>query len=179
MTRYVAYIAASLDGYIADANGGIEWLERANAVVPAGEDFGYGRFIAGIDAMAMGRRTFEQVTRFASWPYGALPVLVLSRTLSRLPGEVPTSVQLFDRPLDEFVAMATARGYRTVYVDGGQLIQSFLAAGLLDEITVTRIPVLLGGGTPLFGPLPAPLRMELAESRAYPFGYVQTTYRRG
>lgn len=177
MTRFIAFIAASLDGYIADAAGGIEWLERANAVVPPGEDFGYGKFIAGVDAMVMGRLTFEQVLRFPVWPYGALPVIVLSRTLEVLPVGTPATVQRFARSMEALVAMTSARGYRSVYVDGGRTIQSFLAAGMLDEITITRIPVLLGAGAPLFGPLPAPVRLDLVASRAYPFGFVQSTYR--
>jgi dihydrofolate reductase len=177
MTRFVSFIAASLDGYVADAAGSIDWLERANAVVPAGEDFGYGRFIASVDAMVMGRLTFEQVLRFPSWPYGTLPVLVLSRTLAALPDGIPATVQRFDRPIGTLAGLAAARGWRAVYVDGGRAIQSFIAAGLLDEITVTHIPVLLGGGAPLFGALAAPVRAELVASRAYPFGYVQSTYR--
>jgi dihydrofolate reductase len=177
MTRFAAFIASSLDGYIADAEGGMAWLERANAAVPSGEDFGYGKFFAGVDALVMGRVTFEQVLRFPSWPYGALPVIVLSRTLAELPAGAPQTVQRFDRSLDALAAMASARGYRTVYVDGGQTLQSFVAAGLLDEITITRVPVLLGGGAPLFGSLAAPVQLALVASRAYPFGFVQSTYR--
>lgn len=174
--RFLAFIATSVDGYIADANGSIEWLEEANEAIPEGEDCGYNDFISGIDALVMGRNTFEQALRFPEWPYGSLPVLVLSHSLRQLPDSVPDTIELHDLPIADLALLLSRRGYRNVYVDGGKTIQGFIAAGLLNEITITSIPVLLGGGSSLFGALASRVNLQLTSSRAYPFGLVQSSY---
>ena len=137
------FIATSLDGYIARPDGGIDWLtDRADAV---GET-GYDAFWAGIDCMVMGRGTYEKARSFDSWPYTGRPVLVLSSRLAdgddrvRVVGDVPGAV-------DAIVASGAGR----VYVDGGRVVTAFLAAGLVQELTITTAPVLLGAGLPLFG----------------------------
>lgn len=175
--RFFAFIASSVDGYIADADGSIQWLEQANLSIPQGEDCGYQEFIDGIDALVMGLHTFEQALRFSEWPYGALPVFVLSHSLGRLPGALPACIELIDLPVPELAALLARRGYRNVYVDGGKTIQGFLVAGCLDEITITAIPVLLGGGATLFGALASRAQLSLINSRAYPCGFVQNRYR--
>jgi len=175
--RFLAFIATSVDGYIADANSSIEWLEEANKVIPEGEDCGYSDFISGIDVLVMGRNTFEQALRFPEWPYGSLPVLVLSHSRRKLPGAVPDTIELHDLPIGDLASLLSRRGYRNVYVDGGKTIQGFIAAGLLNEITITSIPVLLGGGSSLFGALASRIHLQLTNSRAYPFGFVQSRYR--
>lgn len=172
------FIATSLDGYIARADGRIDWLERANATVTPGEDCGYAAFMASVDALVMGRRTFETVLAFPEWPYGEKPVYVLSQTLTALPPRLPPSVTLHALAPEALVALARERGHRRLYVDGGATIRAFLAAGLIDELTVTVIPVLLGSGRPLFGELPADVWLEHAETLSYPFGFVQSRYRR-
>lgn len=173
---FAVFIATSLDGYIARTDGRIDWLEAANAAVPAGEDCGYGAFMASVDVLLMGRKTFDTVCGFAEWPYGDQPVVVLSRSLSALPAGVPASVSLTAGAPDEVAEELGARGHRRVYLDGGETIQAFVAAGLVDEITVTRVPVLLGEGRPLFGPVASDQRWRHVDTRSWPFGFVQSRY---
>lgn len=171
------FIAASLDGFIARPDGSIDWLDRANERVPAGADCGYATFMSGIDALVMGRRTFELARSFPEWPYGKTPVVVLSRRLRALPRGVPDTVKLSRQAPAALVARLAARGLKRLYIDGGVTIQRFLAAGLIDELTLTTIPLLLGAGRPLFGRLPAEVGLEHLSTRAFDFGFVQSTYR--
>lgn len=170
------FIATSVDGFIARPDGSIDWLEQANRRVPEGEDCGYAAFMASVDAIVMGRATFDTVRAMSPWPYGDTPVYVLSRRLEALPAGSPPQVQLVRGGPHEAVALATAQQHRALYVDGGVTIQAFLAAGLVAELIVTVVPVLLGAGRPLFGPLPADVALRLVGSRAYPFGFVQHHY---
>ena len=174
--RCTSFIATSLDGFIARPDGAIDWLDQANRSIPEGEDCGYADYMAGIDAIVLGRHTFETVLAFNPWPYGDTPVYVLSTTLRSLPATAPPSVNLHQHcsPAD-LAALAWRHDQRRLHVDGGRTIQGFLAAGLLAEITITVIPVLLGAGRPLFSTLPAAdLWLTPLASRAYPFGFVQT-----
>jgi len=171
------FIATSLDGFISRSDGSIDWLDEANGRVPEGEDCGYGRFMSTVDALVMGRHTFELARSFGAWPYGKTPVFVLSGRMKSLPGGVPTTVHLADEAPAALVARLSDGGMRHLYIDGGLTIQRFLSDSLIDEITMTRIPVLLGGGRPLFGPLPEDVRLEHMSTRAYDFGFVQSTYR--
>ncbi len=171
------YIATSLDGYIARSDGAIDWLARANSTVTPGEDCGYAEFMSGVDALVMGRNTFELVATFAEWPYGSTPVVVLSKRLAKLPQGTPSTVVLSSRPPSELTAELSAKGLHHLYVDGGLTIQSFLTEGLIDEITVTTIPVLLGSGIPLFGFLPSDIWLEHISTRAFDSGFVQSKYR--
>lgn len=168
------FIATSLDGYIARADGRIDWLEAANAAVPPGEDCGYAAFIATIDALVMGRNTFDLARTFPAWPYGDLPVYVWTRRPG--PPDAPATVRFTsDAPADLVMALGAA-GHRRLYVDGGLTIQAFLRAGLIDDLTVTTIPVLLGAGKPLFGALDGDVALRHVATHAYPFGFVQTRY---
>ena len=114
---------------------------------------------------------------FDPWPYGATPVVVLSAQLDALPDTAPPTVQLHRGPPSALVADLAAQGLNRLYVDGGLTIQSFLALQLIDELTITTSPVLLGHGKPLFGALPADVRLHHVSTRAYEFGLVQTTWR--
>ncbi len=172
------FIATSLDGFIARRDGGIDWLDKANAVVTPGEDCGYAEFMAGTDALVMGRNTFELVMGFPQWPYGDKPLVVMSRTLTALPPGAPAGVSLSSQsPADTVAGLATL-GLTRLYIDGGKTIQSFLAAGLIESMIITKIPVLLGTGIPLFGALPADFWFEHVWTRSYSFGFVQHKYRR-
>ena len=171
------YIAASLDGYIAREDGSLDWLMEANASVPAGEDCGYAEFMAETDAIVMGRSTFETVASFPEWPYGKTPVVVMTRSGVTTPIVPGASVSISDEAPEALLTRLGAQGLGRVYLDGGKLIQSFLAAGAVDEITVTTIPRLLGRGMPLFGELPQDIPLTLARSRSWPFGFVQQTWR--
>ena len=164
------FIATSLDGFIARANGDLDWLPPGG-----GEEHGYEAFIATVDALVIGRKTYETVLGFDTWPYGEKPVYVLStRTLApALPGAV---VERLSGPPAEIVAQLAARGVGHVYVDGGITIQGFLQAGLIQRLIITRIPVLLGAGIPLFGPLPRDIRLRHVGTRQYASGLVQSEY---
>lgn len=175
--KFSAFLATSLDGYIADEHHGIAWLDQANEAVPAGEDCGYGAFFASIDAMLMGRKSFDQVMRFPEWPYGNTPVFVLSHSLRELPSNAPPSVTLLSGSPASVAETIQSKGYSHVYVDGGTVVSAFLEAGLLSEITLTLIPVTLGSGIPLFGKQPNPIWFTHLRGRTFPFGFVQNTYR--
>ena len=146
MTKCSVFIATSLDGFISRRDGSIDWLNEANAVVPEGEDCGYAQFMSSVDALVMGRNTFEQVLSFGAWPYGSTPVVVLSRQLKSLPGNVPATVTLSADDPATLVQRLSTEGLEHLYIDGGLTIQSFLSAGLIDEIIITTIPIILGAG---------------------------------
>ncbi|MDZ4742884.1 MAG: dihydrofolate reductase family protein [Verrucomicrobiota bacterium] len=171
------FIATSLDGYIAREDGRIDWLDQANASIPPGEDCGYWEFISTVDTMVMGRRTFEQVLSFPEWPYGQTPVVVLSRGLKELPQGVLPSVSLSKESPEVLVARLSAGGSKHLYIDGGLTIQGFLDAGLIDEMTITRIPILIGQGKTLFGPVERDIPLEHITTHVYEFGFVQSMYR--
>lgn len=172
-----AFIAASLDGFIARPDGRIDWLDPFNA---ADEDHGYDAFIGDKDGIIMGRGTYETVLGFGHWPY-TLPVIVLSQSLTvdDIPETLADHVAITDMDPEELVAALAEEGWQKAYVDGGQVIQSFLNAGLLDQMTITRVPVLLGAGRSLFGPIAADMPMHLLDSRSFPSGLVSSTYRIG
>jgi dihydrofolate reductase len=171
------FIATSLDGMIARADGSIQWLETANESAPTGEDFGYQAFFDSVDALIMGRKTFETVRSFPQWPYGAKRVVVLSSTMKRLPDGCPTSVSLTDQSPAEVVSTLEGGRAHHAYVDGGLTIQSFLAAGLIDELTITTIPILLGSGIRLFASLPGDVHLAHEATRSFSNGFVQSKYR--
>jgi len=171
------FIATSLDGFIAREDGRLDWLDAANACVPPGEDCGYGAFFASVDALVMGRATFETVLGFPEWPYADKPVWVVSRTLAALPAGLPPTVRLVRGTPREIVHDAAAAGWQRLYIDGGQLIRAFLQAGLITDMTLTTVPVLLGAGRPLFGAMAGDMALRLVETKGYAFGFVQSTYR--
>jgi len=170
------FIATSVDGFIARTDGSIDWLEQANAMVPPGEDCGSGAFMESADALVRGRNTFDTVHRVKPWPYGEKHVHVLSRSLSQLPDGCPPSVRLVQGGPAAAVAQAAVQGHHSLYVDGGLTIQAFLTAGHVSELIITVIPMLLGTGRPLFGPLPCDTRLRLVGPRSYEFGFVQCHY---
>ena len=170
------YIATSLDGFIARKDGALDWLNEANAAVPDGEDCGFHAFMDSVDALIMGRKTYEQVLSFGEWPYGRTPVVVLSRSSISFPPGVPDSVTHSWEPPAELLKRLSNEGADHVYVDGGKTIQGFLSEGLVDEITVTVIPVLLGGGVSLFGALENDVHLTHVRTTTFDFGFLQTTY---
>ncbi len=171
------FIATSLDGYIARADGRIDWLEEAHRSAAAGEDFGYQEFFDGVDVLILGRKTFETVRGFPEWPYGEKRVVVLSQTLHQLPADCPPSVRLTEQSPAEIVKSLERESFQHAYVDGGSTIQSFLAAGLVSDLTITTIPILLGSGLPLFGRLTEDLPLLHEKTRVFPNGFVQSKYR--
>lgn len=174
--RFAVFAATSLDGYIARPDGRIDWLTQANARLPPGEDCGYQAFLEGVDLVAMGRLTWEAVQELGAWPYGAKPVMVLSRQPLVIPRALRDSVLVSAEEPERLAARWAAQGMGRIYLEGGQTVRRFLAAGLLDELTVTIVPVLLGEGRPLFGPLAQDLALLPLETRSYGFGFVQLRY---
>ncbi|WP_282126188.1 dihydrofolate reductase family protein [Marinifilum flexuosum] len=176
MKQNLVFIAQSLDGYIADRNGGLGWLE----MVPNPEklDMGYMSTIERIDALVMGRNTFDTVCSFGiDWPY-TKPVFVISNSMSEVPGKYKGKIELVKGSLSEILESIHAKGYESLYIDGGKTIQSFLKEDLIDELIVTTIPILLGEGASLFGNLPKEQEYELVESKVYLDQIVQSAYKR-
>jgi dihydrofolate reductase len=164
------FVGTSLDGFIARANGDLDFLPPGG-----GEPHGYDEFMATVDALVIGRKTFETVLTFAAWPYGQKPVVVLStRPLAPTP---PGAVveRLSGAPAD-IVSQLAARGIEHIYVDGGITIQRFLQAGLIHRLIVTRVPVLIGAGIPLFGTLERDIALKHVATRQYATGLVQSEY---
>lgn len=174
--RASVFIATSIDGYISRKDGSIDWLNEANAAVPPGEDCGYKVFFESVDALVMGRHTFELVRTFEPWPYGDKRIVVLSSSSIEVRDEQKNSVSVSSESPKALVSRLDAEGVKHIYVDGGVTIQRFLAAGLIDDLTITLIPVLLGEGRPLFGPLPQDLKLRPIAVKHYDFGFVQITY---
>jgi len=169
------YIATSLDGFIARANGDIDWLSEGGSD-GGGEDYGYKAFMETVDVLVMGRKTYEHVLTFAAWPYGSKPVVVLSSNPVPIPQPIAASVEVMACAPGEVVRRLARRGARHLYVDGGKTIQRFLEAGCLHQLIITRIPLLLGNGIPLFGPLTHDIRLWHINTRQFANGFVQSTY---
>lgn len=156
------FIATSLDGYISDKERKIDWLH--SFPMPEGADTGYTAFMDRMDALVMGRTTFETVCGFdIDWPYEK-PVFVLSNSLSKIPEKFEKHAQLVKGDLKEVLSQIHLQGFNHLYIDGGRTIQSFLQEDLIDEMIITTIPILLGGGSPLFGELEKPLNFECVKS---------------
>jgi dihydrofolate reductase len=169
------FIATSLDGFIARNNGDIDWLLQRD---DSCEDHGYEAFIENIDVILMGRGTYEAIRDVRPWLY-TRPVLVLSGSHKdqQVPAELTGNVRFSDRSPEQAMAMLEADGCRRVYVDGGLVIQSFLRAGLISDMVITRVPVLLGTGRSLFGGIPADIPLVHEHTRAFASGLVQSRYR--
>ena len=165
------FIGTSVDGFIARPNGDLDFLPA-----DGGESHGYNEFFASVDAIVIGRGTFETVLAFPSWPYEKKQVIVLSSRqldLSAVRGGV---VEQMGGSPTEIVAKLAARGFRHLYVDGGITIQRFLREGLIQRLTITRVPVLIGSGIPLFAALPRDVRLRHIQTQHYPSGLVKTEY---
>lgn len=167
------FIATSLDGFIARLDGAIDWLV-GDGSDPA--DYGYNEFAASVDALVIGRNTYDVVRSFPEWPYEGKRVIVLSRTLSQSAADADLRLEISSADPQNLVADLERDGCRRIYIDGGVTIQSFLREGLVTDMTITRVPLLLGSGLPLFGPLDEDLRLRHVETRSYPSGFVQSRY---
>ena len=168
------YIAASLDGFIARRDGDLDWLMKQPT---GGEDHGYDAFMDSVDGLVMGRGSYEKVLTFGEWPY-AKPVVVLSRSLAPedLRADLAGKVRILDASPRRTMETLAQEGWKRAYVDGGQVVQAFLRAGLIRDLTLTRIPILLGDGIPLFGPLDRDIDLRHVETKAYASGLVQSSY---
>jgi dihydrofolate reductase len=167
--RFAVFIAASLDGYVARPDGGLDWLAPFE-----GEEHGYLEFLAGVDALVIGRGTYDTVLGFPEWPYRGKRVIVCTRrALAARHGEEfwAGSPRALAERLD-------GEGVRRVYLDGGALISSFLRESLVEEMSIHLIPVLLGAGIRLFGAGFPEMGWRLLEAKSYPSGLVQLRYAR-
>ncbi len=164
------FVGTSLDGFIARANGALDFLPPGG-----GEPHGYDEFIATVDALVIGRKTFETVLGFDGWAYGKKPVFVLSsRPIAAAPPGA--MVERMSGTPTEIVSQLGARGIQHIYVDGGITIQQFLQAGLIQRLIITCVPVLIGTGIPLFGPLQRDISLKHIATRQYASGLVQSEY---
>jgi dihydrofolate reductase len=170
--RCSVFIATSLDGFIARRDGAIDWL---SIVERPGEDYGYARFMQSIDALVVGRKTYETALGFDAWPYAGKRSVVLTH------GH-PTpkhGEEIVSEPLDALVDRLSREGVKRIYVDGGSTIRQFLAANLVDDLTLSIVPILLGDGIPLFGGIARELRLAPVETRRFESGLVQLEYQLG
>lgn len=167
------YIATSLDGYIARPDGSVDWLEVTG---PDEEDYGFAEFMAGVDALVMGRKSFEVVLSFGEWYYGTTPVIVLSSTLEAPPAGSPETVEIMKGSPGEVVGTLAERGLEHLYVDGGRTVQAFMDAGLIDRFIIARIPVVIGEGIPLFGTVASDVKLEHVTTETFDNGIVKTEY---
>ena len=166
----------SIDGYIADRHGKLDFLD----IVPNDEqtDMGYYAFMETIDALVMGRTTFETVLGFGiDWPYQK-PVFVLSSSITQVPAELDGKVFILSGSLQDVLNEIHAKGYESLYIDGGKTVQNFLAEDLIDEMIITVIPILIGAGVSLFGELPKHMEFELVSSTTHLKHIVQRHYKR-
>jgi dihydrofolate reductase len=170
----IVFIATSIDGYIATVDGGLEWLD--NIPNPENSDFGYVEFMNRVDAIVMGRNTFEKVLTFDSeWPYEK-PLFVLSRTLKDVPDHLTEKVKIISGMAKEITELLNDQGFKNLYIDGGVVIQNFLKEDQIDEMIITTVPVLLGSGIPLFGHLEEKKNFKLTRTENFSNSVVQNYY---
>lgn len=170
MRRVILYIAASLDGYIARRDDGLDWLPLPTEQ----EDYGYAALLAGVDTVVMGRKTYDVTRSLGAWPYPAQRTVVFSR---RLTGAAEPGVEFSSRQPAELVGELRRTAGRAIWlVGGGEIVRDCLEGGAVDEIILTTIPVLLGDGLPLFLPRPGGCKLARRAIRSYPDGLVQSHY---
>ena len=166
------YIATSLDGFIARKNGEIDWLTGGEG----GEDYGYAEFMSDIDHIVMGRNTYEKVLTFGGWPYAKKVIVLSSRDLT-IPPDLSEKVEALNLSPRELINEMDTRRAKHIYLDGGVTIQRFLREGLVDEMTITTIPILIGEGLSLFGKLEKDIKLDLIKSESFENGLVQNKYK--
>ncbi len=169
------YIAVSIDGFIARTDGDIDWL-HSYSESDENEDYGYKEFMSSVDALIMGRKTFEKVVSFGKWPYENKMVVVLSSSSVTIPEKLGKHIEVSSLDPSELLANLSKRDINHVYVDGGKTIQSFLCAGLVNEFIITYIPRLIGNGIPLFGTLEQDILLKHIYTKSYSSGLAQSKY---
>ena len=174
--KNIVFIGRSLDGFIAGKNGELDWLEMIPN--PDNIEMGFASLMEEIDAVVMGRTTFEMVCSFGGdWPYNK-HVFVLSNSMKSIPENLNGKVTLLQGSPQEVLSEIHQKEYFKLYIDGGRTVQDFLKEDVIDELKITTIPILLGGGFPLFGELPNPLEFEHIESKVFLNQIVQDWYKR-
>lgn len=169
------FCGVSVDGFLARADDTFDFLLTGEQ-----EPHGFNEFLASVDVVVMGRRTFEVVQRLGHLElYGGKPTMVLSRRSLDLPTGTAAAIEQMPGEPAEIVKQLESREFKHAYVDGGITIQRFLAAGLIDRMVITRVPVLIGAGIRLFGPVPSDINLRHVATRSYPGGLVQSEYEIG
>lgn len=178
-----AYIATSADGFIADNQGGVDWLHTAGnqaADMSINPDMGFNEFIQSVDCMVMGRKCMEVISSFnlteEQWPYGDIKIYVLSNTISEPPQNLANKVEMYRGDINTLIDKLTAQGFKHAYIDGGATICTFINLKLMDTLTITRSPILLGQGIPLFSNLVTRVNLEKASSISFPNDFIQEKY---
>ena len=166
------FVGTSLDGFIARQDDTLDFLDAGHGV-----PHGYDAFYASVDTLLWGRNTYDVVLGFGSWPFGTKRVVVLSHRPLKRPPHPQASVERMSGSPARIAERLRKSGARHVYVDGGITIQRFLRAGLVDRLIVTRLPVLIGRGIPLFGALPRDVKLRHVATRTFPKGLVQSEYK--
>ena len=176
------YIATSLDGYIATADGGVDWLHTAgNLEADMGsEDMGFQSFMDSVDCIVMGRKCMEMISSMnlthEQWVYGDMRIVVLSNTVKEPPENLRGKIEMYSGDIQELIIKLGSNGFKHAYIDGGSTITSFINLELINEMTITKAPVLLGGGKPLFGKINKNVKLENAKASAFPNDFIQVKY---
>ena len=177
------YIATSADGYIASSDGSVDWLHTAgdqDADLGEDSDMGFRDFLSSVDCIIMGRKCMEMISSMnltsEQWSYGDIPLFVLSHSIKDAPENLLGKVEMFSGEIPELIEKLKKKGLKHAYVDGGSVITSFLNLHLIDEMTLTKVPVLLGGGIPLFGKLNHSLSLKKGKAVVFPNDFIQIKY---
>lgn len=171
IVKLSVFCGVSVDGFLARPDDALDFLDAGGQ-----EPHGFEEFYASVDVVVMGRKTFEVVLKFGEWPYAKKPVIVLSSRPLDFSGIKGGIIERMSGEPAEIVAHIEARGFKHAYIDGGVTIQRFLAAGLIDRLVISRVPVLIGAGIPLFGPVPRDIGLRHIATRSYKGGLVQSEY---
>ncbi len=182
--EFSVFIATSADGYIATTDGDVEWLHEAgnpDADMGDNSDMGFGIYIDSVDSMIMGRKCMEMISSFNltpdQWPYGSTKIFVLSNSVLEAPENLRGKVEMYSGDILGLVSRLEDEGFKHAYVDGGATITSFLNLGLINEMTISIAPILLGEGIPLFGKINKNIRLTNSRAAAFPNEFLQTKYR--
>ena len=176
------YIATSVDGYIATPDGGVDWLHTAgNLEADMGsEDMGFKSFMNSVDCMIMGRKCMEMISSMnltpEQWPYGDVRIVVLSNTVKEPPENLRGKIEMHSSDIQDLIIKLENSGFKHAYIDGGSTITSFINLKLIDEMIITKAPVLLGEGIPLFGKINKSVKLENAKASAFPNDFIQVKY---
>jgi len=176
------YIATSVDGYIATADGGVDWLHTAgNLEVDMGsEDMGFQSYMDSVDCMIIGRKCMEMISSMnitpEQWPYGDVRIVVLSNTVKKPPENLSGKIEMYSGDIQDLIIKLESSGFKHAYIDGGSTITSFINLELINEMTITKAPVLLGGGKPLFGKINKNVKLENAKASSFPNDFIQVKY---
>jgi len=177
------FIATSADGFIATPDGSVDWLHTAgNTQVIMGDqsDMGMKDFMSTIDCIIMGRKTMEVIAAMnltpEQWPYGNIRIIVLSNTLKVPPTNMRNKVEMYAGDIVQLVAKLESSGFKHCYIDGGTIIQAFLNLKLINEITITKAPIILGKGIPLFGNIDTRVNLKKGSAITFPNDFIQLKY---